>query len=194
MARKPAPGAHDRILDIAGRLFDERGVRAVGLQQVIEECGCGKNLLYREFASKDDLVAAYLQRHHETWRCKVDAAIQPLAGDPAAQLLALVRLVADDIAAPDYRGCAFSNVHAEFPEPEHPAHQVAVAHREWVRDLLRDLTTQAGARDPYVLADRLHLILDGISANGAVLGPRGAAAASVAFAEDVIRFATQPAA
>ncbi|MEB3960737.1 TetR family transcriptional regulator [Streptomyces kunmingensis] len=34
------------------RLFDGYGVHAVVMQQMIDEIGCGKAMLYREFATK----------------------------------------------------------------------------------------------------------------------------------------------
>ena len=55
-----------------------------------------------------------------------------------------------------------------------------------------DLAKQAGAADPRGLADRLTLIIDGLSASGAVRGREGAAPAAVAFAEEVIRHALGP--
>ncbi len=187
MPRKPAPGARDRILDVAARLFYERGVHAVGLQQVIDDYGCGKNLLYREFPSKDELVVAWLERCRQDWAAKVDRAIEPLAGDPAAQLVAIVRVAADDIAGPTFRGCALRNTHVEFPDPDHPAHRVAVEHLVALRAQLRELAERAGADDPGTLADRVMLILDGLQTNGAVLGRDGPAAAAVELAEQVVR-------
>jgi AcrR family transcriptional regulator len=189
MARKPAPGARDRILDNAARLFSEHGIHAVGLQQVIDECGCGKNLLYREFASKDDLVAAYLERCRTDWWSMITEAVAACPDDPAAQLMAIVRAVADEVDVPDFRGCPFLNTHAEFPDPDHPAHLMSVEHHTAVRALLQDLATRAGADDPVALADRIALILDGLNANAAVLGRAGAAGAAVAFADDVVRAA-----
>lgn len=194
MARKPAPGTHDRILDVAARLFADHGVRAVGLQQVIDECGCGKNLLYREFPSKDGLVVAYLERCRQEWTATIDRALVPLADDAAGQLVALVGAVAEQVAAPGYRGCPFLNAHGEFPDASHPAHRVAVAHRTALRAHLRDLARRAGAGDPETLADRLLLIVDGMYANGAILGADGAAADGVAFAAELVRAATRPAA
>jgi AcrR family transcriptional regulator len=190
MARQPAPGTRERILDTATRLFQEQGVRAVGLQQIIDECGCGKSLLYREFASKDALVVAYLERAQAEWSEIIDEALRPHAGDPAAQLVALVQAVADQVAAPDYAGCPFRTTHAHFPDPDHPANQVAVRHVRDLRARLRRLAREAGARHPAELGDRLMLVIDGLYVNGSMLGDRGAGATAVALAEELVREAT----
>ena len=148
MARKPAPGTRERILDSAARLFRENGARAVGTQQIIDECGCGKKLLYREFASKDELVVAYLERCQGEWTVTMDEAIRPYADDPARQLVALVRAVARQVAAPDYRGCPFRTTHAQLPDKEHPANQAAARHVTDLRARLRSLAERAGAARP----------------------------------------------
>jgi len=192
MARSPAPGTRDRILDTATRLFQEQGVRAVGLQQIIDECGCGKSLLYREFASKDALVVAYLEHAQAEWSEIMDEALRPHAGDPAAQLVALVQAVADQVAATDYAGCPFRTTHAHFPAPDHPAHRVAVRHVRDLRARLRRLARLARARNPEALGDRLLLIIDGLYVNGSMLGDRTAGATAVALAEELVREASAP--
>lgn len=186
MARKPAEGVRERILETAAQLFYDQGVHAVGLQQIIEACGCGKSLLYREFASKDDLVVAWLERCRLDWTGLTERAAEQFPDDPAGQILAIVRAVAGDVSAAGYRGCAVRNTYVEFPDRDHPAHQVSLDHVKSMRAHLRGLARKAGADDPDTLADRLMLILDGMYTNGIVLG--GAAAASaVAFAEEVVR-------
>jgi AcrR family transcriptional regulator len=184
MARAPAPGARDRILDTATRLFYEQGVHAAGLQRVVDECGCGKNLLYREFPSKDDLIVGYLDRRREDFAALVDRATGPFPDDPAAQMVAIVRVLAEDAASPAFRGCPFLKVSAEFPDVEHPAHRVAFDHYDSLRTQLRELADRAGARDSQALADRLMLIIHGLAADGIMYG--GHAATAVALAEDTI--------
>jgi AcrR family transcriptional regulator len=193
MARKPDPGTRDRILDVATRLFGEHGVHAVGLQQIIDECGCGKNLLYREFGSKDELVVAYLERCRQNWSAILDEAARADATDAAQRLVTLVGAVARQAVEDGFRGCPLRNAYAEFPDEAHPAHQVIIAHYTERQDHLRELAKHARARDPDALADRIALIIDGINANGAVLGRTGALRAAVTFAEDTVRTHTQPA-
>jgi AcrR family transcriptional regulator len=194
VARKPDPTARGRILDAATRLFDAQGVHAVGLQQIIDELGCGKNLLYREFATKDDLVTAYLNRCRENWNLIVAEAIESHADDPAGQLVAIVRATVEHATMRGFRGCPVHNAYAEFHQPGHPVQAVAVAHFHSVRNQLLAAARRCGAADPRELADRLELIIDGVNANGAALGDRGAARAAVAFAADVVRAATANAA
>jgi AcrR family transcriptional regulator len=191
MARQPAANVRDHILDTAAKLFDTHGIHAVGLQQIIETYGCGKNLLYREFASKDDLIVAYLRRCQADWNRTVETALGAHEGDPAGALVALVRSVAESAVCSGARGCPLRNTFAEFPEPTHPAHQVAADHFRAVRDLLHSLAAQTSSAAPAVLADRVMLIIDGVYANGATLGIDGAAPAAVTFAEDIVAAMTR---
>jgi AcrR family transcriptional regulator len=49
-----------RILKTASELVYREGVRAVGVDRVVEQAGVAKTSLYRHFGTKADLVAAFL--------------------------------------------------------------------------------------------------------------------------------------
>lgn len=184
MPRKPAAGTRERILDAAAHLFDQRGVHAVGMQQIIDEAGCGKQLLYREFPGKDQLVVAYLERSAEAWD-RIVTGVCATVDAPEDRLVELVRAVQG--MAPNARGCPLRNTHAEFPDPDHPAHQVSLKHFRRVREQLRGLARRTPAADPGRLGDRIMLIIDGLYVNGSTLGSTGAAEAAVGLASDVVR-------
>jgi AcrR family transcriptional regulator len=190
MARRRAPDTRDRILDTAARLFNEHGVRAVGMQQIIDEAGCGKNLLYREFASKDDLVTAYLQRYRRDWASLVEQAIEGLADDPGAQLVAIMKLAAMQVDVPDYRGCAFRTCYGEFRDPGHPAGEVAAEQMRDVSAQVHALAGGTGANDPELLAERVWLVLEGLYASGAHPGGDRAGEVAVALVEELVANAT----
>ncbi|MBE1462705.1 AcrR family transcriptional regulator [Kibdelosporangium phytohabitans] len=161
------------------------------MQQIIDEAGCGKNLLYREFQTKDDLVAAYIRRGRREWVANLEETAQQVDG-PADQLVALVARVAEESTRPGFRGCFIYNAYAEFPETEHPVNRAAAENLEFIRESLYALARSTGAADPRTLADRLLLIIDGLKANGSAMGRAGAAAAAVTFAEDTVRDAVRP--
>lgn len=188
MPRKPTPDARERILETATRLFNRHGVHAVGMQQIIDECGCGKNLLYSQFAGKDDLVVAYLTRCSGDWDTIV-AGVKAAADGPERQLVELVREVGVRVNVPGTRGCPLRTTFAEFPEREHPAHRVSMDHFVRVRAQLRELAAETAAGDPGRLADRIMFIIDGLYTNGPIFGEEGAETA-VAFAEDVVKAET----
>ena len=165
MPRPPAPGTRDRILGVASRLFYEHGVRAVGMNQVITEAGTGKNLLYRHFPTKTDLVAAYLTGAHERRTAAARRAIEAAGDDPREQLVAVVEEVATAMARYG-RGCAFRNYLAEFPDDadldaDAPA-GVAHGHLAEARETIVRLVGELGAEDPDALVEELWLIVDGL--------------------------------
>jgi AcrR family transcriptional regulator len=185
MSRRPDLGARERILEAATGLFYRRGINSVGMQEVIDTCGCGKNLLYREFDGKDALVEAYLTRLEGQWQAVLRQALDLHDGDPAAQLLAVVGAAAAEVTKPDYRGCAFLNALAEVAAPETRSHQVALGHVQSMRALYERLATEARLPAPSKVADRLVLITNGMHTSALVLGPEAAIAAGVALARAV---------
>lgn len=70
-----AKRARERLLDAAYELFARRGIRDVGVDELITRSGVAKATFYRHFRTKDDLVAAYLDR----WFQARTASIQELA-------------------------------------------------------------------------------------------------------------------
>src|SRR2546429_6583141 len=57
------------ILETATELFYSEGIRAVGIDTIIARSGVAKMSLYRNFASKYDLVVAFLEyRNGIYWR------------------------------------------------------------------------------------------------------------------------------
>src|SRR5204863_1255923 len=83
-----------RILAVARELFYRDGFRAVGVDAVAAAAGTNKMTLYRHFASKDALVAAYLRQLAAEGDSIWDEVRDAAPGDPQAQLVALLRRIA----------------------------------------------------------------------------------------------------
>jgi AcrR family transcriptional regulator len=60
--------ARERILATADTLFYGEGVRAVGVDRVVEESKVARVTFYRHFPSKNDLVVAYIDGRLESRR------------------------------------------------------------------------------------------------------------------------------
>ncbi len=162
--------ARQRLLETASELFYREGIRAIGIDTIVERSGVGKATLYRHFPTKDDLIAAYLEeqdRHHWSW---FEEVIAPYEGSPQEQLLAWFEACTRRLTQQGFRGCAFLNALAEFSEADHPARQCAIGHERALRDRLARLSKLAGARDPEQLADQLLLVSNGALASAPLFG------------------------
>lgn len=163
--------ARDRVLEVAADLFYRKGVRAVGVEEIVREAGVAKISLYRGFASKDDLVAAYLDdRNAGFWR-KWDAAFARYESEPRVQLRAIMTYIAERTTQVGYRGCPFINFCAEFPEA-HPGRQIAEANKREMRRRFTRIAEALGIGQPKQLADGLLLLVEGAYAISQTLGGR----------------------
>jgi AcrR family transcriptional regulator len=166
VARTAVPGTRERILGVASRLFYDHGVRAVGMNRIITEAGTGKNLLYQHFPAKSDLVAAYLEGARERRARATERALAAVGDDPREQLVALVAEVAEVVRRPGFRGCAFRNYLAEFPEDDGDGGigPGAVAHEQLTqaRAAIAERVARLGVADPDRLVEQLWLLVDGL--------------------------------
>lgn len=65
--RADARRNRERVIAAAEEVFAEQGIEA-GVPEVAERAGVGKGTVYRNFETKDDLVAAVLTERVRTWR------------------------------------------------------------------------------------------------------------------------------
>ena len=152
----------ERLIAAAVELFYRHGFAAVGIDRIIAEAGVTRTTFYKHFEGKDDLMVAAVQRRDE-WESQAWArAVHRIAGDdPVRQLLAMLEVMDVWFNDPDFRGCIFINIAAEFTDRRDPIHRAASAYKRRARDRFRDLAAEAGASDPEAFADEYTLLLEG---------------------------------
>ncbi|MFS0704154.1 TetR/AcrR family transcriptional regulator [Cellulomonas sp. 179-A 9B4 NHS] len=175
---RPSP-ARERLLRTASALFYAEGVRAVGVDRVVAEAAVTRATFYRHFPGKEALVVAHLEA--------LDAAVRAEAGevprDPVGAREWLARFtatVADQVCHDGFRGCAFINAAAEYPDAGSSVRGAVRAHREWLTDLVATALGRAGHADPAAAARRWVVLRDGAMVAGYLDAPERARAALVA--------------
>ena len=183
----PKKRAADRIFAVAADLFYNEGIRVSGVETIVKKAGVAKISLYRKFASKDDLIVAYLENRNAEYWSIVDEVLARREGHPREQLRSLIAYVTGRAATQGYRGCPFINYAAEFPDRSHPGHRVVEANKREMRRRLLRLATVLDARHPAGLADALFLLIEGAYASSQTLGGRSGPAKMLASAaEDIM--------
>jgi AcrR family transcriptional regulator len=158
----PHSAARQRILDNAYELFSRRGIRAVGVEEVISRAAVAKATLYRHFPSKDDLVLAFLEERELRWtRQFVEAGARERGASAEERLLAIFDVFHDWFQQEDYEGCSFINVLLETGDRTHPVGNASARYLENIRTIVRTLAEEAGLRDPEAFALSWHLLMKG---------------------------------
>jgi len=188
--RRTAAQTREHVLEVAHELFYWNGIRVTGVDSIAAAARVAPTTLYRLFASKDDLVAAYVERADRLYREWMTEATAPDVGSPRERILALFDALDEQVQPQRCRGCPFLMALGEFPDPRLPAHARAVATKAWVQGRLRELTDALAAaepvRDPEALADQLAIVMEGVYASAQALGADGPARRARAIAETLM--------
>ncbi|MFC9879151.1 TetR/AcrR family transcriptional regulator [Streptomyces libani] len=171
--------ARTRILDAAEKLFYERGIQSVGMDELRTAAGVSLKRLYQCFPAKHDLVEAYLRRRDSRWRAAlaeyVDAHADAQADGPAARPLAVFDWLGEWFAEDGFRGCAFLNAYGELGATSERVGCVAREHKEALLGYVAGLVRAVPVAEPELLARQLVLLIDGAIAGAALMGEPSAA-------------------
>ncbi|WP_328609897.1 TetR/AcrR family transcriptional regulator [Amycolatopsis sp. NBC_00345] len=158
MAKLPP---RERILDAAEELFQNEGIRQVGVQAIAEKAETTKTAIYRHFETKDALVAEWLRIVAADYQAAFDRVEAEYPGRPREQILGVTRFIAEGLPAISHRGCPFINSIAELPDRSHPARQVIEKHKARQARRLAGLCAEAGLPDPEQTAAEITFVLEG---------------------------------
>ncbi|WP_129668440.1 TetR/AcrR family transcriptional regulator [Phytoactinopolyspora endophytica] len=177
--------ARERILATAYALFSQRGIRAVGVDEVIARAQVAKATFYRHFPAKDDLALAFLERREYAWTIDLVQAESERRGRTSEeQLLAIFDIFHEWFQRDDFEGCSFINVLLEMGAG-HSSGEACIRYLENVRSIVRERAERAGLRDPDEFARSWHILMKG-SIISAAEGDREAAHRAQAMASHLI--------
>ncbi len=151
----------ERILATAYDLFARRGIRGVGIDDIVRGSGVARATLYRHFASKDDLALAFLERREQQWTfAAIEAGARRRGSTPEDQLLAVFDVFDDWFHRDDFEACSFINVLLEMGV-DHPLGRASIDYLRHIRQMIERLATEAGLADPAEFAKSWHILMKG---------------------------------
>lgn len=179
--RRTAQETREHILTVAHDLFYWHSIKGTGVDTIAAAAGVAPTTLYRLFASKDDLVAAYVERAgglYQQWF--LDATAE---GSPVDRILSLFDALIEQVQPEYCRGCPFLMAMAELPDASVKAHTLAVETKVWVRERIGELAPSD------VLADQIFLVMEGVYASVQSHGADGPARQARGLVESLLRTA-----
>jgi AcrR family transcriptional regulator len=177
-SRQVARGAkaRDRILAAAYELFSRQGIRAVGIDAIIERSGVARMTLYRHFKSKEQLVLAFLSQREAFWTSGwLQAEVLRRAATARERLLAIFDVFGEWFKVEGFEGCTFINVMLETTDRDDVVRRATIDYLQRIREFLSGLAAEAGVRNADAFARSWHILMKG-SIVAAAEGDRDAAA------------------
>jgi len=164
--------AERRLLETAARLFNERGVQAVGMDDIRAASGVSLKRLYQVFPAKDRLVEAVLRERERNSREAIERHVRDYPS-PRERVLGVFDWLYQWFREPDFRGCVYINSFGELGGTSDDVARIARAAKRELRDCIRELV--AGAGLPKTLADQLNILANGAIVTAAIMGSPDAA-------------------
>jgi AcrR family transcriptional regulator len=151
-----------RIIDAAYTLFYKSGFIRTGVDAVADAAGITKRTLYQHFRSKDDLIAAVLERQHQMALQRIRKWADQISGKPDQMMITLFEKLAQWAAETEWKGSGFTRAAVEFADlPGHPSRKAARRHKEKVEAHLAEKFAAQGLDAAAQVAREVLLLIEG---------------------------------
>lgn len=151
----------EHLLDIAQALFARDGYHAVGIDTVLAEAGVAKMTLYKHFKSKEELIAAMLERRAAEIAAEITARVEAATGGARGRVLAVFAWLEDWFRSSGFHGCLFVKAASEYPLADDLPRLAAVTFKDTCQRLLRGLCAELQVAESEALARQLALLVEG---------------------------------
>ncbi|WP_289392517.1 TetR/AcrR family transcriptional regulator [Acinetobacter baumannii] len=181
--------ARQKILDAAATLFYNDGITATGINTVTAKADVAKMSLYNNFASKGELVDAYIAARHQEWLDLYQnrLAITKTAKEAILAVFDAYQDHAEFAYEKGFRGCGLLNAAAEFPANSSGRSSVR-QHKEEVEAIVAEHLNRLlkdSQRVSYI-ASQLSFLLEGSMARAGLEGSSRQLQLARQMAEDIL--------
>ena len=170
----------------ATALFSEHGFQAVGVDSIIRDSDVARMTLYRNFASKDELIGEVLSQRHEHIFQSIEEKMQPIT-DPKKRLKCIFDWYESWFCTAEFSGCLFERALAEFGTKRPLISEPAVLFRNAMTDLmagiLQEVVSPSSAKQ---LGHVFMMLLDGATVEARATNDSHSAAIAWGTAEKLL--------
>ena len=153
-------GPREKIVAAAYQLFARRGIRDVGVDELIRASGVAKATFYRHFRSKDDVVLAFLEQWYLERTVAIENAIARRGTSDEAAMLTIFDVFDDWFREGAAQVSSFLHVLMEMGS-EHPLGKASIQYLDRTRQQIAELAESAGLDDPHDFAWSIHILIKG---------------------------------
>ena len=156
------PSTKDRILQSAYSLFYREGFARVSVDAIAARAKVTKRTVYYHFQSKDEIIAAALDKQHEHLARQYRTWLGPETANPAEMVDRLFCELKKWADGEGWLGSGYSRIAAELADmPGHPARQAARSHKGNIENGLSDRLASTGLANTSEIAQQVMILIEG---------------------------------
>lgn len=183
-----------KILDAAFNLFYQRGFHAIGINEIIQQANVAKKTLYNHFQSKDELILATLELHHQLIMQQLKQKLK-FSVPGKDSILIIFELLDEWIngeikALPTFNGCYFTQAHVEFSTINPEITSFCLSHKQDFQSIFQSQANdfENNIQKNQLVVDLLVLLKEGVINNAQMLSQKNSAQQAMRYIENMLRF------
>ncbi|MDN3691596.1 TetR/AcrR family transcriptional regulator [Chryseobacterium tructae] len=150
----------DRIIRVASELFYKQGYNSTGINQIIAEADIAIGSLYNHFASKNDLLHAYLIKEEQDWFEGLEKSIANIS-DPKEKISAIIEYRKKLQKSSKFAGCPFIKIVSEIGDGNAAVSAFAKNHKEKQKVIINNIVKEHQPLDSEVITENIFLLIEG---------------------------------